>query len=292
MSSSIVTVRTIADLRGHVTGWKRDGESVGVVPTMGALHAGHLALVEAAKQRCDRVIVTLFVNPKQFERADDLAAYPRTEEADRQRLAPYGPDVLYAPTGETMYPQSFATTISVGGVSEGLCGAHRPGHFDGVATVVTKLFMQTQADVAFFGEKDYQQLQVIRRMTSDLDIPVEIVGVPTVREADGLALSSRNAYLTAAERGVAPALNRALCRVAEGLVEGQPASKLTADAIEEIRGAGFRDVDYVEVREAGTLRPIERLEGEARVLGAAWLGKARLIDNVPAFPRAAAGGNG
>src|SRR5690606_4598096 len=292
MSSSIVTVRTIADLRGHVTGWKRDGESVGVVPTMGALHAGHLALVEAAKRRCDRVIVTLFVNPKQFERADDLAAYPRTEEADRQRLAPYGPDVLYAPTGETMYPQSFATTISVGAVSEGLCGARRPGHLDGLATVVTKLFMQAQADVAFFGEKDSQQLQVIRRMTSDLDIPVEIVGVPTVREADGLALSSRNAYLTAAEGAVAPALNRALSRAAEGLVEGQPASKPTEDSIEQIRGAGFRDVEYVEGREAGTLRQIERLEGEARVLGAAWLGKARLIDNVPAFPRAAAGGNG
>lgn len=279
--SAIDTVRTVAELRDRVAGWKRAGARVGVVPTMGALHAGHLALVAEAKRRCERVIVTLFVNPKQFERADDLAAYPRTEEADREKLTPLAPDLLYAPMGQAMYPPGFATTVSVGGVSEGLCGGSRPGHFDGVATVVAKLFLQTQADFAFFGEKDYQQLQVVRRMATDLDIPVEIVGIPTVRDTDGLALSSRNAYLTEAERRIAPALNRALARVAERLVAGEAASDAVGDAIADVKSAGFRDVDYIEVREAGTLRPLERLEGEGRVLGAAWLGKARLIDNLP-----------
>lgn len=279
--SAIDTVRTVAELRDRIAGWKRAGARVGVVPTMGALHAGHLALVAEAKRRCERVIVTLFVNPKQFERADDLAAYPRTEDTDREKLAPLAPDVLFAPPGQAMYPDGFATTVSVGGVSEGLCGGSRPGHFDGVATVVAKLFLQTQADFAFFGEKDYQQLQVVRRMATDLDIPIEIVGIPTVRDSDGLALSSRNAYLTETERRIAPALNRALARVAERLVAGEAASDAVGDAIADLKSAGFRDVDYIEVREAGTLRPLERLEGEGRVLGAAWLGKARLIDNLP-----------
>ena len=186
--------------------WRREGASVAVVPTMGALHEGHLSLVRTALEKADRVIVTLFVNPKQFNSAADLAAYPRTEKEDAAKLAPLGAHLLYAPDVAEIYPDGFATTISVDGVSDGMCGAFRPGHFDGVATVVAKLFLQTRADLAFFGEKDFQQLQVVRRMVRDLDIPITIVACPTVREADGLALSSRNVRLTPAERQAAPKL--------------------------------------------------------------------------------------
>lgn len=192
---SIPIIRTLADLRKTVAVWRHDGLRVAVVPTMGALHEGHLSLVRAALERADRVIVTLFVNPKQFNSPADLAAYPRTEHEDAAKLAPLGAHMLYAPDGAEMYPDGFATTVSVSGVSEGLCGAYRPGHFDGVATVVAKLFLQTGADLAFFGEKDFQQLHVVRRMARDLDIPIEIVACPTVREEDGLAMSSRNVRL-------------------------------------------------------------------------------------------------
>lgn len=203
---NVPIVRAVADLRTIVAGWRREAASIAVVPTMGALHEGHLSLVRAALEKADRVIVTLFVNPKQFNSAADLAAYPRTEVEDAAKLAPLGAHLLYAPDAAEIYPEGFATAVSVGGVSEGLCGAFRPGHFDGVATVVAKLFLQTGADLAFFGEKDFQQLHVVRRMARDLDIPITVIGCPTVREEDGLALSSRNVRLSLAERLAAPKL--------------------------------------------------------------------------------------
>ena len=192
---TVPIVRTVGELRATVSGWRREGAKVAVVPTMGALHEGHLSLVRAALVRADRVIATLFVNPKQFNNATDLAAYPRTEVQDAAKIGPVGAHLLYAPDATEIYPPGFATTVSVSGVSEGLCGRFRPGHFDGVATVVAKLFLQTGADLAFFGEKDFQQLLVVRRMARDLDIPIEIVSCPTIRESDGLAMSSRNARM-------------------------------------------------------------------------------------------------
>ena len=191
-----VIERDLAALRTTVSAWKRAGEVVGVVPTMGALHAGHLSLVTAAKAACDRVIVTIFVNPKQFNNPEDLTNYPRTEHEDAEKLAPLGVDVVYVPDGDTMYPDGFSTTVTVEGLTDCMDGVHRPGHFEGVATVVAKLFTQTAADKAFFGEKDYQQLLVVKRMAADLDIPIEVVGCPTIREPNGLAMSSRNLRLS------------------------------------------------------------------------------------------------
>ncbi|MFT3975046.1 MAG: pantoate--beta-alanine ligase [Amaricoccus sp.] len=277
----VPTVRSRTELRAIVAGWKAAGETVGVVPTMGALHAGHLSLVEAATAGSDRVVVTLFVNPRQFNDAADLAAYPRTETEDAAKLAPLAVDLLYVPDGDQMYPPGFATTISVAGVSEGLCGTHRPGHFDGVATVVAKLLLQTGADRAYFGEKDWQQLQVVRRLVTDLDIPCEIVGRPTVREADGLALSSRNLRLTAAERASAPALAQALGVAARAIAGGTaPATALDA-ARAAILAAGFREVEYLDLRRDADLAPVETAGEPARLLVAAWLGDVRLIDNLP-----------
>ena len=281
----MLTARTVPDLRRFVRAWRWAGCSIGVVPTMGALHAGHLSLAAASRERADRSIVTLFVNPKQFDDEADLARYPRTEESDREKLAPYGIDLLFAPPPEVMYPAGFATNISVSGITGGLCGADRPGHFDGVATVVSKLLIQTGADFAFFGEKDYQQLATIRRMVRDLDLPAEIVGCPTVRDPDGLALSSRNALLSPEERVCAPALHRALTAAAERLRKGEDAGCL-ADAAAGIAAAGFDAVDYVELRDAEDLVPMQRLDRPARLLAAAHLGRARLIDNIPVEPAA------
>ena len=278
---SVPIVRSRADLRAIVAGWKAAGETVGVVPTMGALHAGHLSLVRAAKAASDRVVVTLFVNPRQFNNAADLAAYPRTEEADARQLAPLMVDLLYVPDGAEMYPEGFATTISVAGVSEGLCGAHRPGQFDGVATVVTKLLLQTGADRAYFGEKDWQQLQVVRRLVADLDIPCEIVPCPTVREPDSLALSSRNLRLPPVDRAAAPALARALASAARAIAGGEPVAGALARAREAILAAGFREVEYLELRRDADLAPLEAANAPARILAAAWLGEVRLIDNLP-----------
>ncbi|MFC3206243.1 pantoate--beta-alanine ligase [Aquamicrobium soli] len=283
---SVPIVRTLADLRSVVAGWRKDKARIAVVPTMGALHEGHLSLVRAALARADRVIVTLFVNPKQFNSAADLAAYPRTEEEDADKLAPLGAHLLYVPDGSEIYPPGFATTVSVTGVSEGLCGAKRPGHFDGVATVVAKLFLQTGADIAFFGEKDLQQLHVVRRMASDLDLPIEIVGCPTVREADGLALSSRNVRLSAGERAIAPKLVAILDEAARSLSAGAPAASLLQAANRSILAAGFREVEYVELRSAADLAPLELADRPARLLAAAWLGQTRLIDNVVVQPAA------
>jgi pantoate--beta-alanine ligase len=277
---SLATLRTVAALRETTRAWRAAGLRIGVVPTMGALHEGHLSLVRAALARADRVIVTLFVNPRQFENAADLAAYPRTEASDAAKLAPLGAHVLFAPDAAEMYPPGNATTVSVRGVSEGLCGAHRPGHFDGVATVVTKLLLQTQADVAIFGEKDFQQLQVVRRLVADLDIPVEIVPGPTVREADGLALSSRNVRLSAADRAAAPALFRALSHAAARIAAGEEAAAPIADATAAVLAAGFERVEYLELRAEDGLAPLPRADRPARLLCAAWLGGVRLIDNV------------
>ncbi|MGI6246980.1 MAG: pantoate--beta-alanine ligase [Pseudochelatococcus sp.] len=277
---STPVVRTLAELRATVAGWRREGARVAVVPTMGALHEGHLGLVRAALGRTEKVIVTLFVNPRQFNSAADLAAYPRTEAEDARKLGPLGAHMLYAPDAAEIYPPGFATSVSVSGVSEGLCGAFRPGHFDGVATVVAKLFLQTRADLAFFGEKDFQQLHVVRRMARDLDIPIEIVACPTAREADGLALSSRNVRLSAAQRAVAPALVRILAAAARRLAAGEPARAALDEAKAAVVAAGFDSVEYLELRAEDDLAPLESLDRPARLLAAAWLGETRLIDNL------------
>lgn len=277
---SVPILRTRAELRARTQGWRAEGLRIAVVPTMGALHEGHLSLVRAALERAERVIVTLFVNPRQFNSAADLAAYPRTEFADAARLAPLGAHLLYAPGVEEMYPPGFATTISVGGVSEGLCGAHRPGHFDGVATVVAKLLLQTDADMALFGEKDFQQVHVVRRLARDLDLRTTILARPTVREADGLALSSRNQRLSPEERAAAPRLAQAMRAAAERLEAGAPLEPTLAEARAAIVAGGYREVEYLELRAEEDLGPLATLDRPARLLAAAWLGDVRLIDNV------------
>ncbi|MER8465705.1 pantoate--beta-alanine ligase [Mesorhizobium sp. M1396] len=278
---SVPIVRSADQLRETVAAWRREGVRIAVVPTMGVLHEGHLSLVRAALEKADRVIVTLFVNPKQFNSQADLAAYPRTEDEDAAKLAPLGAHLLYAPDAEEMYPAGFATTVSVSGVSEGLCGAFRPGHFDGVATVVAKLFLQTSADFGFFGEKDFQQIHL--RMARDLDIPITIVACPTVREADGLALSSRNVRLSPAQRAVAPKLSSVLLKTAERLGRGSPVLPTLAESRAAILAAGYREVEYLELREEADLHPMPSLDRPARLLAAAWLGGTRLIDNVRLF---------
>lgn len=273
-------LRTVGELRTRVRGWKADGKQVGVVPTMGALHDGHLSLVRAAKRGCDRVIVTIFVNPMQFNSPDDLAKYPRTEDADAALLVREGVDLLFAPQPDEVYPAGFASTVTVAGVTEPMEGTMRPGHFDGVATVVAKLFGMTQADRAYFGQKDWQQLQVVRRMVADLNIPVEIVGCETVREHDGLAMSSRNVRLDPLSRAQAPALHRILQRAAAAIRDGVPVAVQLATAREELRQAGFSEIEYVDLRDARNLLPVLSPEAPARLLAAAWIGGVRLIDNI------------
>ncbi|MER8928652.1 pantoate--beta-alanine ligase [Mesorhizobium sp. M0496] len=276
----IPIIRTVAELRSIVAVWRRDSLKVAVVPTMGALHEGHLSLVRAALAKADRVIVTLFVNPKQFNSPADLIAYPRTEYDDAAKLAPLRAHILYAPDAADVYPQGFATTVSVSAVSEGLCGAFRPGHFDGVATVVTKLCLQTGADMAFFGEKDFQQLHVVRRLVRDLDIPIKIVACPTVREGDGLAMSSRNARLSAAERRAAPRLAEILFETARRLNCEDCIDRVLDEARQAILAAGFSQVEYLELRSGEDLAVIAIPNRPARLLVAASLGQTRLIDNV------------
>lgn len=278
MSPTII--RTLAELRSIVGGWKSAGETVGVVPTMGALHEGHLSLVRAASQQCDRVIVTLFINPKQFDNPADYENYPRTEEDDARKLKSFKVDVLYVPDGDQMYPAGFATTVSVAGLTKGLCGAHRVGHFDGMATVVTKLFTQTQADKAFFGEKDYQQLQVVKRLARDLDLPIEVIGCPTIREEDGLAMSSRNLLLSDRARTRAPELHLAMEDVAEGLLAGGDLEALKEKAFARLERAGFGEVEYMDLRAADDLELLAKPDRPARLLAAAWLAGVRLIDNI------------
>jgi pantoate--beta-alanine ligase len=277
---TVAIARTVSDLRSVVREWREAGDNVAVVPTMGALHEGHLSLVRAAKSQSDRVIVTLFVNPTQFSNADDLQTYPRSEADDANKLAPLEVDLLYAPDAAEIYPAGFATTVSVAGLSDGLCGAFRPGHFEAVATVVAKLFLQTGADTAFFGEKDYQQLHVIRRMARDLDIPVTIIGCPTIRELDGLAISSRNVQLSSADRERAPRLATALFAAAARIEAGEPVATVLQDAIGAIEAGGFEPVEYLELRAESDLAVLDSLDQPARILVAAYLGTTRLIDNV------------
>ena len=272
---------TIA-LRELTGGWRGAGARIALVPTMGALHAGHMALIDAARAQADKVITTVFVNPMQFGPAEDLALYPRQEEADFAFLTAHGCDAVWLPSVEDIYPPGFATTVTVAGVSERWDGEARPGHFAGVATVVAKLLIATQPDVALFGEKDFQQLAVIRRMVSDLGLPVEIVGVATVRDPDGLALSSRNAYLTAEQRAAAVALPRALEEARASIESGEYilASTLLAVARAKLGEAGFTKVDYLALVDADTLEPLDHARGKMRLIAAATIGKTRLIDNI------------
>jgi pantoate--beta-alanine ligase len=273
-------IRTSAELREKVAAWKRSGMLVGVVPTMGALHDGHLSLARAARGQSDRVIVTIFVNPMQFNNASDLDKYPRDEAHDLALLEAEGVDVLFAPGVDEVYPEGFATKVTVGGVSEPLEGAMRPGHFDGVATVVSKLFGMTQAGRAFFGEKDWQQLQVVKRLVEDLNIATRIIGCPTIREEDGLAMSSRNVRLSPAERAQAPVLHAEMEKAAEAMRAGTPVAEALEAATRAITAGGFGEVEYLELRTVDGLRPATDLSEPARLLAAAWLGDVRLIDNI------------
>lgn len=270
---------TVKSLRETVRAWRAAGETVALVPTMGALHVGHLALVAAAKMEAKRVIVSIFVNPTQFGPNEDFSRYPRTLENDLKLLHEAGADAAWLPTVAEMYPQGFGTVISVKGPSDGLDGDFRPGHFEGVATVVAKLLLQVAPDVALFGQKDYQQLAVITRMVTDLDVATRIIGVPTVREADGLALSSRNAYLTEQEHAIAPQLHVVLQVAANELQGGNDVATTLKKAINTLLHIGFKSVDYLELRGEG-LEVMSEFNAPARLLVAAHLGKTRLIDNI------------
>lgn len=275
-----VILRTVAELRALVRGWKAEGHLVGVVPTMGALHDGHLSLARRAKAECGRVITTIFVNPKQFNNPDDLKKYPRTEDADAALLRWVGVEAIFAPDPAEVYPAGFVTNVSVGGVSEPLEGASRPGHFDGVATVVTKLFGMTQADRAYFGQKDWQQLQVVQRLVADLNLAVTVVGCETVRDPDGLAMSSRNVRLSAAARQKAPALYAAMLAAARDFRAGVPVDQAMARASAALMAEGFDSVEYIDLRDAESLGPMTDPIRPLRMLAAAWLDGVRLIDNI------------
>jgi pantoate--beta-alanine ligase len=280
-------VRDLPALRDAIAGWRRDNRSIGLVPTMGALHDGHLSLVRCAAQECDRVLATIFVNPSQFAPGEDLENYPRDEAGDIDKLAALGTALIYAPGIAAMYGEGFATEVRVAGLTDKMCGLSRPHFFGGVATVVAKLLLRTMPDRAYFGEKDYQQLLVIRRMAADLDIPAEIVGCPVVRAEDGLALSSRNAYLTASERAIAPALFETIAAAAERTADGAACAETVRWAANELAARGFTEVDYVDIRDAASLEAVESWrpgDPPARVFAAAFLGKTRLIDNVPVAP--------
>ena len=280
-ASELVLTRTVADLRVQVASLRNAGKRIGFVPTMGALHEGHLALVAEARRRSDAVVASVFVNPTQFAVHEDLGTYPRQEARDAELLAGAGCSILFAPDAAEMYPQGFATSVQVGGPSEGLETDFRPHFFGGVAVVVAKLLNQVQADTAVFGEKDYQQLMVVRRMARDLDIPTEIVGAPTVRDGHGLALSSRNAYLSADELAVARRLNVILREAGDRTAAGQPVASVETGAAATLLEAGFARVDYVAIRQAESLAPFSGVvDAPARILAAAWLGKTRLIDNM------------
>jgi pantoate--beta-alanine ligase len=283
-AGGLAAARTIAALRVRVRDWRAEGLTIALVPTMGALHKGHGTLIEAARRATDRVVVSIYVNPTQFGAGEDFTAYPRDETGDIAFLDDYGVDLLYAPETQEMYPEGFATMVHVAGLTEGLCGAIRPGHFDGVTTVVAKLFSQVRPDAALFGEKDYQQLCVIRRLARDLDTGVSVMNVPTMREEDGLAISSRNVYLSDSERRIAPAMYRVLNDAAGRIAGGAVISAVCVEAKEELLAAGFRAVDYVDCVDGETLAPLAQINAgrPARILAAAYLGRTRLIDNVAA----------
>ncbi|MBX8517579.1 pantoate--beta-alanine ligase [Pseudomonas cichorii] len=275
------TVKTVLDLRAAVARARSEGKRIALTPTMGNLHSGHAALVTRASQRADFVVATIFVNPLQFGPNEDLASYPRTLDADKEKLLEAGCNLLFTPSVEEMYPHGMAdqTLVSVPHLSEGLCGASRPGHFDGVATVVSKLFNMVQPDLAVFGEKDFQQLAVIRALVRDLNMPIQIIGEPTVRAADGLALSSRNGYLSEELRAKAPALYRVLSTVADGIRNNEAINSLIDIGKKTLEAEGFR-IDYLEVRDATSLRPATEEDRDLVILVAAFLGKTRLIDNL------------
>ena len=273
-------VREVEQLTAGLIALRAGGKCLALVPTMGALHSGHLKLIADAKRVADRVVATIFVNPLQFGANEDLDRYPRQEEKDAAMLEEAGCDLLWLPQPQEIYPAGFATTVSVKGVSDRWEGEARPGHFDGVATVVAKLLCAVRPDIALFGEKDFQQLAVIRRMTQDLQLGVEILGVPTVRDEDGLALSSRNAYLSAEERGKAAELPRALNEAAERISAGNSVTEVLATTKARLEAVGFSPIDYVALVNAMTLEPLEQAGGPMRLIAAAKIGRTRLIDNI------------
>lgn len=275
------SIGAYTQLQNMLHEWQVTRQTVALVPTMGAIHAGHLQLVAEAKKNASKIVVSIFVNPAQFGPNEDFANYPRTLERDIQLLAQAGVDLVWSPSAIEMYPEGFATSIHVAGLREALCGAFRPGHFDGVATVVAKLFMQIRPDIALFGEKDYQQLMLIKRLVKDLNMNIEVLGVPTLRERDGLALSSRNQYLDADERKIAPKLYAILQQTSNHIRSGADVKDMLGLAEKEIIAAGFTKIDYIELREEESLMPVVNFSEEtARLLSAVWLGKTRLIDNV------------
>ncbi|MCE9782162.1 pantoate--beta-alanine ligase [Shewanella algae] len=277
----MLTTAKIDEIRARVREWRQKGETVAFVPTMGNLHQGHVSLILEAARRADHVVASIFVNPLQFGKNEDLDAYPRTLGADQQKLTEAGCELLFTPTPELIYPKGLDTQtfVEVPGISDELCGASRPGHFRGVATIVCKLFNIVQPDIALFGRKDYQQLLVIKTMVTDLSLPIEVIGVETVREDSGLALSSRNGYLTEAEKALAPKLKASMDKLAEAIVLGQNIDQAISNAKEFLRAAGL-EPDYLEVREASSLKPVSSDDKSLVILAAAYLGKARLIDNM------------
>ncbi|MBO2581234.1 pantoate--beta-alanine ligase [Shewanella algae] len=277
----MLTTAKINEIRARVREWRQKGETVAFVPTMGNLHQGHVSLILEAARRADHVVASIFVNPLQFGKNEDLDAYPRTLGADQQKLTEAGCELLFTPTPELIYPKGLdaQTFVEVPGISDELCGASRPGHFRGVATIVCKLFNIVQPDIALFGRKDYQQLLVIKTMVTDLSLPIEVIGVETVREDSGLALSSRNGYLTEAEKALAPKLKASMDKLAEAIVLGQDIDQAISNAKEFLRAAGL-EPDYLEVREASSLKPVSSDDKSLVILAAAYLGKARLIDNM------------
>lgn len=282
LEQGLAVVRTVADLRRTVAAFRKAGRTVGLVPTMGALHEGHISLVKGALERGDIPVTSIFVNPTQFGPNEDFAAYPRDEQGDFDKLRDAGCRIVFAPSKDEMYPGQQLTTVTVTGITDGLCGPLRPGHFQGVATVVSKLLLMAMPDRAFFGEKDYQQLQVIKRMVRDLSMPFEIVGMPTVREADGLAMSSRNRYMNPTERAVATGLYRELNAVAKAVRAGASCTAATAEASKALLAGGFDKIEYLTVVDAESLEPLEKVSGPARVIAAVRLGRTRLIDNIAA----------
>jgi pantoate--beta-alanine ligase len=280
MSAAIAVIRDLDALRAQIAAWRKAGETIALVPTMGALHEGHLELVGLAKSKCSRAVVSIFVNPAQFAPHEDFDRYPRDESGDLAKLKSVGCDRVWSPARSLMYPETFATRIVPSGAAEGLESDFRPHFFGGVATVCCKLFTQVAPDIAVFGEKDFQQLAVVTQMVRDLDLPLQIVALPTVREADGLAMSSRNAYLSPQERAAAPTLYRVITQVAEAAASGDVIAAAIAGGKAELEAAGFK-VDYLDVRDAATLAPLSGdPDGPLRVLVAAWLGKTRLINNI------------
>jgi pantoate--beta-alanine ligase len=280
-SSSPAVVRTVADLRTLTAIWRKAGARIALVPTMGALHEGHVSLINQARKVADRVVVSIFVNPTQFAPSEDFAKYPRTFDADAEKIAQAGGDAIFAPDATEVYPKGFSTQVHIAGPAKaGLEDAFRPEHFDGVATVVSKLHIMVAPDIAVYGEKDFQQLAVIRQMNRDLNLPVDVQGAPTIRAEDGLALSSRNAYLSPEERAIAPELHRALCACRDRILRGEDADTAVADAVTSLRSRGFKP-DYLSLRDAETLGAFDLASGRpGRLLVAARLGTTRLIDNI------------